>query len=347
MGLGFGVAGVVIAGMVLMQAWSWWAARSYVPVQAMVQDVELNLHDANGRTRSGASGTSYITTATYSYEFAGRPYTMIEKNPRGGGDNIGTVQRTRFFSLAAAREARTTVTAWVDPNQPQTATLSREFRWGVILIYLALSLMATALALACFIVPPFKAPAAARGTLIAADHGNYLFVSGLALWWNSIAMVLALVAMADTVHGVRLVHLVAFALFVPGIALAAKAWRLYEARWLLGSPVLAWLDHSSGRFKACIQLHPALGVRLPSGSPSYPVGIVVNQLEEVRTLGHSGFRAVWSADLGQMDVPHGASTIDIESLAPALRGASDPTASACWQVTVHALGSSAVFHLKP
>lgn len=347
MGLGFGLAGVVISGMVLTQAWSWWSARSYVPVQAMMQDVELNMYGTNGRSRSGMSGRSYITTASYSYEFAGQRYTVIEKNPGGGGDNIGMVQRTRFFSLSGAREAGATVTAWVDPAQPQTATLNREFRWGVMLILLPLSLMATAIGLACFIAPPFRQPAAAMGTLIAADHGNYLFVGMVALWWNSIALVLALVAMAETVHGVRFVHLAALALFAVGIVLAAKAWRMYEASWLLGSPVLAWLDYSSGRFKARIHFHPALGVRLHSGSPSYPVGIVVKQLEEVRTLGHSGFRAVWSADLGQIDVPHGASAIDIESRAPALRGADDPMASACWQVTVHALGSSAVFHLKP
>ncbi len=339
-GLAFGAFGLFAAGVVLAQSWSWWTARSYVPVPAQVLKTELNTSRSKG-------STTYRAAAEYAYRFQGRQYVATNTGGGSGSDNIGSFHEDMYKRLAAARDARSTVTAWVDPGQPQDATLSREFRWEMIMFLFPFSAVFTAIGIAAFTVPAagFRRPA--RGRLIAADHGSYLFTPVLALWWNVLALPLAMVAFAEMLHGLRAVHAVAFIFFAAGLALAARAWRLYERRWLLGSPVLEWLDYSKGRFKARIHFNPVLGARLPAGPVSYPVAVAVSQMEETQHGTKRKVSAVWSEHLGDNDVARGAATIDIGGRAPALRGADDPMEKAYWEVTLRALENKVVFRFKP
>src|SRR5688572_14512605 len=117
-----GVGALVWSGWTLLD---WRDAASWVPVSAEIVTVELEEHaDDEG-------GSTYETTATYRYDYGGTSYTGTRVAIDTGADNIGGFQNRLYYGLRAALDSRTTVTAYVDPDDPNRAVLNRQLRPGL------------------------------------------------------------------------------------------------------------------------------------------------------------------------------------------------------------------------
>ena len=73
-----------------------YAAPRNVPAQLV--RVELEEHD-------GDDATTYETTATFRYDYAGQAYTGTRVAISTGPDNIGDFQRRLYYELHAAYES--------------------------------------------------------------------------------------------------------------------------------------------------------------------------------------------------------------------------------------------------
>jgi hypothetical protein len=103
----------------------WRAASGWVEVPAQLVSLELQEHD-------GDDSTTYETTATYRYDYAGQTYTSGRVAIDSGADNIGDFQHRLYHALRAAQERGAPVTAYVDPEEPANAVLNRELRAGLL-----------------------------------------------------------------------------------------------------------------------------------------------------------------------------------------------------------------------
>ncbi len=339
-GAALSAVGVVVAVMVLSQCWSWWSAQSWVPVPAKVLHTAL---EERWRKKSAV----YRVTAEFSYRYGGRRYTSTDTGGGNGLDNLGTFHRTMHSRLELARDADSTVTAWVNPAQPEQARLSRTFRWELALILFPFSAIFTAMGIAICTVPMRSLRVPANGRHIAAEPGAYLFTGVLATWWLAIAFPLAAVAVAHMVHEATLVHALVIAFFGAGLLLVAKTWRLYEQRWLLGAPFLERLDDGTGRFALRLHFQPALGHRTSGALVSHRIRIELQQVEDEKRGRKDIMSTVWCKDLGEIDLAHGATSFDIIPGAPAWRRPTVVSSPAFWEVTLHALGQKTVFRLAP
>jgi ankyrin repeat protein len=121
---GFGVGGVLGGLMPLWDAAQTYVrASSLVPVAASLNNVQLV---------SGDSKTRGVR-AEYSYTWQGERYASdrvsLQQSARGA-DNLGDWHQRWFNTLDAAYKNKTTVTAWINPNDPTDAVLDKDIRWA-------------------------------------------------------------------------------------------------------------------------------------------------------------------------------------------------------------------------
>lgn len=335
----FGGAGLVAAFFLLSLPWTWWEVRSYVPVEARLLKVTLE-----GSRSRGKSAMTFVR-AEYSFQYRGQKHTSTIIGGDAQRDGSATYSRLR-----PNYESGTEVTAWVNPKDPQQSVLNREFFWLEALLKLLFSVTFIALGAAAFTLRATSMTVPANGTLVAVDHGPYLFTAVVALFFNLMTLPLALVAVAEMVHGIRLVHAVALLSCAAGFALAGLAWRLYEKRWLLGFPVLERLQGGAVSFKVRIHFHPGLGVRCAQGQASYRVAIAIRQLQHEKRNTSSkrhSVKVLWFHDVGEIDVEHGEAAIDVSANAPSWRAPSESAYPAFWEVTMCALDNKVTFRLGP
>jgi hypothetical protein len=118
-----GVGAFVWATLTLLD---WRAASGWIEVSAHIVSVELEEHvDAE-------DATTYKTTATYRYEYAGQSYESDRVAIDTGADNVGDFQQRLYYDLRTAHERGAPVSAYVDPNEPTHAVLNRELRAGML-----------------------------------------------------------------------------------------------------------------------------------------------------------------------------------------------------------------------
>ena len=100
-----------------------WQVRHFVPVNAQLIDVEL---------KSGSKGTQAVV-AKYRYSFNQQEF---ESNRVGlqqrGADNIGDWHSQWYQRLKKAKDYGTSITVWVDPNEPKTALIDKQIRWPLL-----------------------------------------------------------------------------------------------------------------------------------------------------------------------------------------------------------------------
>ena len=123
--LPFAAVGVGALAWGTLTLLDWRAASGWVEVPAELVSVALEEHH-------GDDSTTYQTTATYRYEYAGRTYNNNRVAIDSGSDNIGDFQQQLYYELRAAHERGATVTAYVDPAKPANAVLNRELRFGML-----------------------------------------------------------------------------------------------------------------------------------------------------------------------------------------------------------------------
>ena len=121
-------AGVGVGALVwgALDVLAWQRTSAWTAVSANLLTVVLEEHD-------GDDSTTYETTATYRYEYAGQDYTGTRVAIGSGADNLGDFQRDLYWQLRSAQDSGTPITAYVDPQNPASAVLNRELRYGLVL----------------------------------------------------------------------------------------------------------------------------------------------------------------------------------------------------------------------
>src|SRR5688572_12050250 len=122
--LPFAAVGVGAFAWASLTVLDWRAASGWVEVPAELLSVELEEHEDDEGT------TTYKTTATYRYDYAGQRYTGTRVAIDSGADNVGDFQWRVYSELRVAHERGAPVTAYVDAKEPANAVLNRELRVG-------------------------------------------------------------------------------------------------------------------------------------------------------------------------------------------------------------------------
>jgi hypothetical protein len=104
---------------------AWQRMSAWTAVSANLLTVNLEEHD-------GDDSTTYETTATYRYNVAGQDYTSTRVAIGSGADNLGDFQRDIYWQLRSAQDSGTPVMAYVDPQNPASAVLNRDLRYGLV-----------------------------------------------------------------------------------------------------------------------------------------------------------------------------------------------------------------------
>ncbi len=122
--LGFGAGGYFAGIVPLWDALNTkWRAPSLLAVQATVADVRL--------VRGGKGSNS--VRARYTYFWQGVRYASEQISLQQGlqsSDNLSDWHERWFQTLKQAQSSQSTVTAWIDPNNPSDAVLDKEVRYA-------------------------------------------------------------------------------------------------------------------------------------------------------------------------------------------------------------------------
>ena len=231
-----GVGTFVWAGKSLLD---WRAASGWVEVPAELVSVELEEHD-------GDDSTTYETTATYRYEYAGQTYKSDRVAIDSGADNIGDFHQRLYYELRAAHEQRT-VTAYVDPSEPANAVLNRELRLGLLALKSVFALVFGGVGFGLLFGARFGAnKLAAQNALreqfpdepwrwraewangrIAGSARSTAYVAiGFAVVWNLVSLPMAFV-IPDEIAGGNTVAAIGLLFPLIGVGLAAWAIRAW------------------------------------------------------------------------------------------------------------------------
>ncbi len=122
-GLFFLAPGLLIMGWGGYDLSEWIKIQSWQPVPGYIIDIDL-------KTSSGSEGgTTYKTTASYTYRYNGREYNGDRATLYDGSfDNIGSFQEDAARKLRRQRDGKTDV--YINPDDPSDSILMRDFRWG-------------------------------------------------------------------------------------------------------------------------------------------------------------------------------------------------------------------------
>jgi len=230
-----GVGALVWSGWTLLD---WREAAGWVPVPAEVVAVELEEHtDSEG-------DTTYETTATYRYEYAGTSYTGTRVAIDTGADNIGRFQHRLYYDLTAAHEKNTPVTAYVDPDDANRAVLNRELRPGLFALKGIFAIVFGGVGFALlfgarhaakklateetlrvqFPGEPWRwRPEWANGRIAGSARAAAYVAIAFAVLWNLISLPAALIAPGEIADGN---NAAAVALLFPLIGLGLAAWAI-------------------------------------------------------------------------------------------------------------------------
>ncbi len=128
---GFGLFMLWLVGTEFLDAA---AMRSWYPVQAEIVDAGTTRH-------SDSDGTTYEAYATYRYFYNGSHYTGTRVSLGEGADNIGDYQTEMGRRLERAKRNGEPITVYVDPEQPSSAIIDPNLRWGFVAFKLAFGLV--------------------------------------------------------------------------------------------------------------------------------------------------------------------------------------------------------------
>jgi hypothetical protein len=125
--LPFAAVGVVMAYFSVYQVATWYEMRGWTAVAATILDTDL---EAQRRSRRAQTQEA---TATYRYRYAGTDYEGSRVAISDISDNLGSFHEDLYRTLRGAQRRGATVPAYVDPQDPASATLNRQLRWPLLL----------------------------------------------------------------------------------------------------------------------------------------------------------------------------------------------------------------------
>lgn len=121
----FFIAGVGIFLWGLVSIYGAYQAQSWQPVEATIVHVEQVIS-------RGDDSTTYGVEGQYQYEYNGQRYTSNQLNFYSGTDNIGNYQQDLYRKLDRVKSNQQTITAYINPDNPNEAVLDRTIRWGML-----------------------------------------------------------------------------------------------------------------------------------------------------------------------------------------------------------------------
>jgi ankyrin repeat protein len=140
--LGFGAGGFFAGIVPLWDAFQTkWRVSNLVAVQASVVDVR---HSRSGK------GSSAVR-ARYTYFWQGTRYASeqisLQQGPRSS-DNLSDWHERWFETLKQVQTNQSTITAWIDPNNPSDAVIDKEVRWAKVWFAIPFATLFTGVGLA-------------------------------------------------------------------------------------------------------------------------------------------------------------------------------------------------------
>lgn len=121
----FFFAGVGIFLWGLMSVYGSYQASNWQPVEATILQVEQVIS-------RGDDSTTYGVNGSYRYQYRGQTYTSSQLNFHSGTDNIGSYQQDFYRKLKRVKDNQRTITAYVNPDNPNEAVIDKSIRWGML-----------------------------------------------------------------------------------------------------------------------------------------------------------------------------------------------------------------------
>lgn len=374
--IGFG-AGGWFGGVMPMsgQVHGWWRADELVAVQASVD--QLSMHEYSGKSKTRRAVAEFV------YQYNGKTYRSSRINIAGdSSDNIGSYHQETYARLKRARDKQLKVTLWLDPQEPEFAVYDKSLRLGLFLFLIPFATLFPAVSLGALWAlwaiwfkadkedaQPDAGPASALAPVqeMAAMYGAQSYSAGrlelqaensgaiglgaFALFWNLLCFPIAGVVLLQERHRSEWEWLV---LIFPavGIFLMWAACKIAFTRWRLGKASLSLAQQPYvGIDDLAVRLHiePGLGLRLQTAATHYPVQIEVLCVHEDRRGEDTTTKTLWSQELGERHVVHGAQSLDFSISLPAdmpVSGILDhKEVEVIWQLHIKVLSAELVFKL--
>ena len=213
-----------------------------VPVTITAVDLEVSRND---------NSDSYLTTASYNYQFEGRSFSGDRVSLSSGSDNIGDFQRRVYSELNGYKNVISGFNAWVDPDKPENSVLYRDLRWpllGFLLLFLLIFcgagsgiFMLGKLAIKrtnkllelqqLYPQQPWKWRSEWENNIVQANTGSLRwFATVFAVFWNLVSLPIWFV-IPDEVGKGNYEVLIALLFPIVGIGMiiwAVRSWRQYK-----------------------------------------------------------------------------------------------------------------------
>jgi hypothetical protein len=314
----FGVAftlGGILGGILPLyqQGKNWWAARSYVPLAAQVEAVDL------AERRGSKGSTSYLVKASFSYEYQGRHYTAQRATFSDNADNIGDFHQRVHQQLLDAQQLQLPVQLWVDPMRPEDSVYDRTIRWQMLLFHLPFAFLFTGVGLGAWYALYYLWFAPARKTQakrtqagqtlrIGANSSGVWFLLLFALFWNLLAWPICLLAFGQSVPGARLGAIVSAVFPAVGVLLAWITWNTWRKSRFAGKPELEISGMAPLRGR--IHFHPALGLGAAQSQPMHPVAVDAKMVRDVGNSRSAKTETLWEQRLVKKSLPRGTEVVD-------------------------------------
>lgn len=96
------------------------------------ESVQAQVLSGGYSTHSGDDSDTYEAYGVYEYSYHGREYKNDRVMIGSGSDNVGDFQQDLGRKLERAAAQQVSVDAYVNPDNPSEAVISRDIRWGMI-----------------------------------------------------------------------------------------------------------------------------------------------------------------------------------------------------------------------
>jgi hypothetical protein len=306
--------GGIIGGILPLQqqASNWWAARSYLPVQAAIESVNLERHNS----RKG--GATYQAHASFGYQFNGRDYHGGRASFSAGSDNVGDYQQNLFAQLRTASEQHRQVTLWVDPRDPTSSVFDRSIRWQMSLMHLPFAVLFTAVGLGAWAVL-IGVWRVGRGKTLAASlaagkplqfrpqKGAVWWLFGFAFFWNFLSWPIGLLALDDFVSGKSGAAIVVMIFPAVGLGCIYASWRLWNKQRPAGKPLIAITGIAPLRGKVHFQ---------PAPNAVQTVQLEARLVQEAPRTSKAKPAVLWRQGIFNTSIGSGTSSVDFHVTTP-------------------------------
>lgn len=115
--------------------WMLWSIATTIGSAWQMGDwaaVDATVTNGGYETHTGDDSETYEAYADYRYSYDGRQYRGDRVGLASGGDNIGSYQEDMGRWLQRAQSTGSSITVYVDPENPDAAIIDRSIRWGLV-----------------------------------------------------------------------------------------------------------------------------------------------------------------------------------------------------------------------